>query len=169
MHEREPRDPRWDVVALHVDLAQHGAPVATCRSLYLARRVGRRDGPKAEVPAVPEAPWLRAEWAFAADEGRRYAALSGDRNPIHLHPLLSRWFGFPRPILHGMDGVARAHAALERAAGRPVSRLDARFDRPLPLPGRAAFAAWEADEGAGFALGSPDGAARHVDGQAAFG
>lgn len=34
-------------------------------------------------------------WLLAGDTGRRYGAASGDRNPIHLHPLAARLFGFP--------------------------------------------------------------------------
>ena len=30
------------------------------------------------------------------DVGRRYAAVSGDRNPIHMHPLSAKLFGLPR-------------------------------------------------------------------------
>ena len=47
------------------------------------------------------------------DIGRRYAAVSGDRNPIHLYPLTARAFGFPRAIAHGMWLKARTLAALE--------------------------------------------------------
>jgi len=160
-----PEAPAWEVFACDVTTSQHGAPVATCRSVYLARRVGRRTAPKAAAAAPPEDPAIREDWAFAADEGRRYAALSGDRNPIHLHPLLSRWFGFPRPILHGMDGVARAAASLERVAGRPLTSLTARFDRPVPLPGRVAFRAWVAGDLASYLL---DGQARHVAGEGTY-
>jgi acyl dehydratase len=162
-----PEAPAWEVFACFVTTSQGETPVATCRSVYLARRVGRRTAPRPAEPAPAAEPWLAETWAFQADEGRRYAALSGDRNPIHLHPLLSRWFGFPRPILHGMDGVARAAASLERAWGRPLTALNARFDRPVPLPGQVAFRAWQAAPGqARFLL---DGQARHVEGTARAG
>lgn len=160
----------WEVVACEVTLAQAGVSVASCRSVYLARKRGPRRGAREGGTGLAGTPWLSEPWAFAADEGRRYAALSGDRNPIHLHPWLSRGFGFPRPILHGMDGVARAAAAMERAWGRPLAALEARFDRPVPLPGPVAFTAWETAPGqASFALRSPDGTARHVEGAAETG
>lgn len=34
--------------------------------------------------------------------GRRYGKLSGDFNPIHMHALAAKAFGFPDAITHGM-------------------------------------------------------------------
>ncbi|MEU8740186.1 MaoC/PaaZ C-terminal domain-containing protein [Streptomyces halstedii] len=64
----------------------------------------------AGLPAV-------AEWRLPGDLGRRYGAVSGDRNPIHLHPLTARLFGFPRHLAHGMWTVARCLAEAETGAG----------------------------------------------------
>ena len=47
------------------------------------------------------------------DTGRRYARVSGDANPIHLHALAARAFGQPGAIAHGMWTKARCLAALE--------------------------------------------------------
>ena len=51
------------------------------------------------------------EWRLPGDLGRRYAAVSGDRNPIHLYALTAKAFGFPRQIAHGMWSKARCLAA----------------------------------------------------------
>ncbi|WDV53671.1 MaoC/PaaZ C-terminal domain-containing protein [Streptomyces coeruleorubidus] len=106
-------------------------------STYLARHRTRlpAEAPREEVrkplPAV-------AEWRLAEDVGRRYAAASGDRNPIHLHPLTARLFGFPRAIAHGMWTVARCLAA----HGTPDScRVRAQFRAPVLLPGTVTYAA----------------------------
>ena len=37
-------------------------------------------------------------WRLPADQGRRYAAVSGDYNPIHLYGWAARPFGFKQPI-----------------------------------------------------------------------
>ncbi|MFJ9967424.1 MaoC family dehydratase [Streptomyces avermitilis] len=79
-----------------------------------------------------------AEWRLAGDVGRRYAAVSGDRNPIHLHPLTARLFGFPRAIAHGMWTVARCLA--EQPADASV-HLRAEFRSPVLLPGTVTYAA----------------------------
>ncbi|MEU0893222.1 MaoC/PaaZ C-terminal domain-containing protein [Streptomyces massasporeus] len=114
-----------------------GGLVWESRSTYLARH--RTQGPVAaprEAEArkpLPEA----ARWRLAGDVGRRYGAASGDRNPIHLHPLTARLFGFPRAIAHGMWTVARCLAA----HGVPEScHLRAEFRAPVLLPGEVTYA-----------------------------
>ncbi|MEU9183934.1 MaoC/PaaZ C-terminal domain-containing protein [Streptomyces sp. NPDC048484] len=79
-----------------------------------------------------------AEWRLAEDVGRRYGAASGDRNPIHLHPLTARLFGFPRAIAHGMWTVARCLAE----HGTPQAAvLQAEFKAPVLLPGTVSYGA----------------------------
>ena len=58
-----------------------------------------------------------AIWPVGADIGRAYAAVSGDRNPIHCRGSGARLFGFPGPIAHGMWTKAHALAALEGELG----------------------------------------------------
>ncbi|HEY0636802.1 MAG TPA: MaoC/PaaZ C-terminal domain-containing protein [Pseudonocardiaceae bacterium] len=93
---------------------------------------GRPAGEPGELPPPT------ALWRVPADAGRRYAAVSGDRNPIHLHALAARAFGFRRAIAHGMWTKARCLAALE---GRlPVACVaDVTFARPVFLPSTVAF------------------------------
>jgi acyl dehydratase len=70
---------------------------------------------------------------FAEDAGRRYASVSGDVNPIHLHALSARAFGFDRAIAHGMFSYARVLASLGArvpAAGSSTVW----FRKPVKLP-----------------------------------
>lgn len=141
-----------------------GEPVWESRSGYLARHPVRGAAPAPETSA-PEtsAPALPAvaEWRLPGDLGRRYGSASGDRNPIHLHPLTARLFGFPRPIAHGMWTVARCLAEVEGA--EHVRSLRARFRAPVPLPGTVTYAA----DGSGTAFelrGGPDGERIHLTG-----
>jgi hypothetical protein len=79
------------------------------------------------------------EWRLAGDLGRRYGSVSGDRNPIHMHALSARLFGFPQAIAHGMWTKARALAALEPLPD--AFTVDVSFRKPILLPGRVTFAA----------------------------
>ncbi len=82
------------------------------------------------VERVRDAPV--AEWKLPADLGRRYAAVSGDVNPIHLSALSARAFGFKRAIAHGMWLHARSLAALKSLPDSYQATVE--FRRPVPLP-----------------------------------
>ena len=96
-------------------------PVWQGRSSYLRREKSVVVGVGAAERAAScpsRRVWSRGS-ACLGDTGRRYAAVSGDRNPIHLHPLAARAFGFSSAIAHGMWLKARTLAALSgQAAGR---------------------------------------------------
>lgn len=77
--------------------------------------------------------WTDAfEFAAPASIGRRYARVSGDFNPIHLSSVTARWFGFSRPIAHGMWTLARCVGAL--MGNRDSLSLQAEFRSPAFLP-----------------------------------
>ncbi|MCK8435734.1 hypothetical protein G3I77_22770 [Streptomyces sp. D2-8] len=115
-----------------------GDVVWESRSTYLARHRTHRPAAAPREPEVRKPPPAVAEWRLAGDVGRRYGAASGDRNPIHLHPLTARLFGFPRAIAHGMWTVARclaAHGVTE------CCHVRAEFRAPVLLPGTVTYAA----------------------------
>ncbi|MFE2974232.1 MaoC family dehydratase [Streptomyces sp. NPDC059258] len=93
----------------------------------------------AAAPAAPEDLPARAEWTLPGDLGRRYGTVSGDRNPIHLHPLTARLFGFPRAIAHGMWTAARCLA--EAGDTAEIRSVRAEFKAPVLLPSTVTYAA----------------------------
>jgi acyl dehydratase len=103
-----------------------------------------------------------AIWNVPGDIGRRYAAVSGDRNPIHLHSLSARAFGFSSAIAHGMWTCAHALASLDGRLG-PAHTAAAEFRAPLRIPGRARLRTVRHERGWGMALESLDGEHRHLE------
>ena len=103
----------------------------------------------AAAPAPERAPL--ADWSLPADTGRRFGALTGDRNPIHLHPLTAQLFGFKRPIAHALYLVARLEAALANAGHAPAypAAFETEFKRPTPLPAKLKCVAAAAAGGGG--------------------
>ncbi|SHG19250.1 Acyl dehydratase [Jatrophihabitans endophyticus] len=121
-----------------------GEVVWTGRSTYLRR--GSSSGDKAARRELGAQQGPLARIAVPGDIGRRYAAVSGDRNPIHLHPLTAKAFGFPSAIAHGMWLKARVLASLE---GRLPDAFTAEvsFKLPVLLPTTVAVAATHAGPG----------------------
>lgn len=91
-------------------------------------------------------------WTIGGDIGRRYAKVSGDINPIHMHPLSAKLLGFPRAIAHGMWTKAHALASIDGQLPDAYD-VEVRFQRPVLLPAKALFGNAKADDGRiGFAL-----------------
>jgi acyl dehydratase len=125
-----------------------------------AESTGAHPVATAEPTVVPG----RVTWRLAGDTGRRYAAVSGDHNPIHLYPLTARALGFPRQIAHGMWSLARCVAALENRLPDAVT-VEAAFKKPILLPSTVAFGQDPVDDGIAFSLTSPSSGAPHVLGR----
>ncbi|WP_107774534.1 MaoC family dehydratase [Nocardioides sediminis] len=132
-------------------------------STYLRR--GRGEAGASGGLAIEGAPAGGIEWRLPADLGRRYAAVSGDHNPIHLYPWTARALGFRRQIAHGMWTLARSVAAIENRLPGAVT-VEVAFKRPAFLPGTVAFAD-VVDAGVHtFALTAPRDGSPHVVGRA---
>ena len=140
------RDLRPHPQGTQVDVVTSVSGVWAGVSTYL-----RRTGGPAGSGGEPRRPAGSAVWRVPADIGRRYGAVSGDRNPIHLHPVSAKLFGFPRAIAHGMWTKARCLAALEGRLPESVT-VDVRFKKPLLIPGRVEFSAHEDADGWEFAV-----------------
>lgn len=128
-------------------------------STYLRRGKGEGSSQRKQLAA----PSPNAIWRVPDDIGRRYAEVSGDRNPIHLHPLPAKLFGFPSAIAHGMWTKARALAAFE---GRlpDAYTVDVRFKLPVLLPAKVAFTSWQTGDEWAFELWNATKRKPHLEG-----
>jgi acyl dehydratase len=116
-----------------------------------------------EVESLPGDAPASAEWRLGGDLGRRYASVSGDRNPIHMHSLTAKPLGFPAAIAHGMWTKARCLAALESCLPDAFA-VDVRFRKPILLPGRVEFASVGDGEEIDFTVRDAKRGTRHLDG-----
>ena len=147
------RGTQFDMVA---EASTGGELVWRGRSTYLHRERGGRSGDRLDEALD----WpTTAVWTVAGDIGRRYARVSGDANPIHLHPLTARAFGQPGAIAHGMWTKARCLAALEGSLPDAYA-VDVRFKLPLRIPGRVAFSSRES----AFAVHDAESGRPHLTG-----
>lgn len=122
-------------------------------STYLAKVPQVSDPGRARAPARSDtfvAPVPTGQWRLAGDVGRRYAVVSGDRNPIHLSALTARALGFPRAIAHGMYTASRALATVG-AARTETFTWTVDFAVPVLLPGTVTVRVAADDAAPGFA------------------
>jgi acyl dehydratase len=133
------------------------------RSTYLHRE-SQRNGPEPTAQRNgPDPLHATAEWDVPGDIGRRYAGVSGDRNPIHLHGLAAKLFGQKAAIAHGMWTKARCVAALQGHLPAAFS-VDVAFKLPVLLPAKVAFSSWADGDVRRFALRDARSGKPHLEG-----
>ena len=159
-----PRDhAKGKVVDFVTEARADGQLVWESTSTYLRRGKGSESAEAGlQFDHMPEG---GVEWKLPGDLGRRYAAVSGDRNPIHLYPLTAKALGFPRQIAHGMWSKARCIAAIENRLQDSV-RVEVAFKKPILLPGTVSFATAATGEGHTFSLTRPRDGSPHLLGRA---
>ena len=122
-----------------------GTEVWTSTSTYLRRDKQPAERPtRSPRPETPTGPAMTIR--VPADIGRRYAAVAGDRNPIHLHAWSAKAFGFPSAIAHGMWLQARALATLEGRLPEAFT-VDAAFKTPVFLPSTVELVSARVEDG----------------------
>lgn len=97
----------------------------TADSSYLVKKASNAQ-PKPAQPPVHNGRLLQ-QWPTDGALARRYAALSGDWNPIHLWDWSARLLGQRQAILHGMASAALLEARLPQ----PVSGLQLAFIKTI--------------------------------------
>jgi len=151
------------VYDVEVSVTSDGETIWESTSTYLRLGGGDKENgdPGRTFSPVPNG---GIPWKLPADLGRRYAAVSGDHNPIHLYPITAKAFGFPRQIAHGMWSKARCIAALENRLPDAVT-VEVGFKKPIFLPGTVSFGMRQIGSGFEFSLENPKSGAPHLLGR----
>jgi acyl dehydratase len=128
---------------------------------------GATDGATAMLSAVPFAPSTAVVGnpiVLPADLGRRWAAVTGDFNPIHVSALAAKLFGFRGTIAHGMCVLHQAMAQLPapasqhgRGASNDFTEVDVVFVRPAFLSSTVSVRHKPSDGGTSLQVLTEDG------------
>lgn len=119
-------------------------------STYLVRQNQQSQSKPTALPKLAKTQTAFSTTIFAPhDIGRRYAFVSNDFNPIHLHPLTARAFGYSRAIAHGLWTKARCLACLDLP---PAFECRTQFRSPLFLPSQGELVAVYDDKACQFGL-----------------
>ncbi|HWT89769.1 MAG TPA: MaoC/PaaZ C-terminal domain-containing protein [Solirubrobacterales bacterium] len=158
--------PKGKTFSLETEVLVDGEVVWESTSTMLRRGGSNGDSRKQEknFESLPADAPASAEWKLPGDLGRRYAGVSGDRNPIHMHSLTAKPLGFPGAIAHGMWTKARALAQLENRLPESFE-VEVRFRKPILLPARVEFASQEGGEEILFAVRNAKKGTPHLDGR----
>lgn len=164
--------PKGRTFSLFTEVRADGETVWEGTSTMLRRGQPPADGPQSH--AMDDKPAHRpegdraasGEWRLGGDLGRRYAAASGDRNPIHMHSLTAKPLGFRAAIAHGMWTKARCLAAVENRLPDALE-AEVRFRKPIFLPGRVEFACEAVGPEIAFTVRDAKRKTPHLDGRAA--
>ena len=158
--------PKGKTFSLETEVLVDGEVVWESTSTMLRRGGSNGDSRKQEknFESLPADAPASAEWKLPGDLGRRYAGVSGDRNPIHMHSLTAKPLGCPGAIAHGMWTKARALAQLENRLPESFE-VEVRFRKPILLPARVEFASQEGGEEILFAVRNAKKGTPHLDGR----
>ncbi len=164
--------PRGTQFAIHTEARVGSELVWEEVSVNLRRGTPPVDGVGVDSGTAIEPPSsdslaMSASWRLPGDLGRRYGAISGDLNPIHVHPLTARLFGFSSAIAHGMWTQARCLAALHPLRHQAVT-VEAAFKRPILLPATVAFAEGREHGAVRFGVRDARRDTPHLDGRLTF-
>ncbi len=152
-------EPVWRSVLTILSRAVRDEAAAKAKATQTAS--GSRRAP----PALPGTPLRSLLLRVPEDTGRRYAAVAGDYNPIHLHLITAKLFGFPRAIAHGMWTFSRTLAEASDDLPPGPLQCDVRFSKPVLLPSTVQLRANRIDSGVAFAMSNRDGSTQHLSGQ----
>ncbi len=150
---RVPQGIEFDLITEFLD---EGDKAWSAVTTILSRVAGPRAVVAKSATAVP-APLYAVDSQYhalsvPANQGRRYAKVSSDYNPIHLYAQTARLFGFPKAIAHGMWTAAKILSLLEPKMGPLATRFDVKFKQPVLLPSKSTLKFQVQDGAAQFEL-----------------
>ena len=84
-------------------------------------------------------------WHFQQNLSNDYAKISGDYNPIHLHALFGKLFGFKGKVLHGWCSTSKIISLFESEFESKINSFQVKFIKPFILP-KDAFCEYRINE-----------------------
>jgi acyl dehydratase len=132
-----------------INIKQNGKTVIKCTSSYI--KIRKRKGPKIEkkaeeVPARRKADYTE-ELKYADNIGWKYAAVSGDYNPIHLIGAFAKSTGFPSTIAHGWCSLTKVFTIIEKQTGKDLKNISVAFKTPVPIPNTLSLELYNNEDG----------------------
>lgn len=134
----------------------------------MLRRVKGKDGVKKSATAQEEPNYERhSSWEVVGNTGRKYAAVSGDINPIHLSNPTAKLLGFKKAIIHGMWSLARTGAEVADELPEAFT-YETDFKLPIFMPAWVLLKYTKTDNGIEYKLMDSKDTKPHMAGRFIF-
>ncbi|HZH68361.1 MAG TPA: MaoC/PaaZ C-terminal domain-containing protein [Chitinophagales bacterium] len=119
-----------------MSLSRHGQVVWEQKNinLYLGKKGLGIPGEDIVEGEITE-PDLSTLWSLHPKNAIDFAKVSGDFNPIHLHDITAKIFGFRKQIAHGWYSLCRAVSPMSTTI-KGIHELYGSFKKPLFLPSK---------------------------------
>jgi acyl dehydratase len=140
----------WDSVSTNLSRKKSGA---------------KKGGKKAPAKLAPLK--MSSKISIPAGTGRKYGAVAGDVNPIHLFDATAKAFGFKKAIIHGMWTLAKSAAILDSQLPRKF-RYDVEFKLPIFMPAKVQLQYSNSNEAISMRVMDSKGAKPHMNGHIEF-
>lgn len=103
-------------------------------NLYMGKKgIGEQADEKPQIDIISADKYYN--WTLPVGLGLQYAKVSGDFNPIHLHDLAAKLFGFPKHLIHGWYSLCRSLSPLQSMMNN-THEIYVSFKKPLFLPNK---------------------------------
>ena len=137
MQEQPPRD---RIAGPYLKTKLHDTEKRTVYGAQISKpqKKSVKKSPKKEK-AIPEIASLLNQERLELDltSARKYAAISGDKNPIHTSSFLAKMFGLKNAIMHGWYSVCLAEKKFEKFSQTRIEEISVNIISPISLPSRS--------------------------------
>lgn len=129
----EPHRFGWQFT-INIHVLREGELVWQSLSKNLVRQGRRKKMARVPEEKIPEEAFTNEDlWSLSGGLGRKYAFASGDCNPIHLHAVTAKMFGFDHAIIHGMWTIGRSMTQVQQDLPETYT-VYVKFRQPIFLP-----------------------------------
>jgi len=118
-----------------------------CILLKMVRHGKKVDGKKTTPKEFSDDDVLhQEEWTVDQSLPSRFLDVSGDPNPIHMHPLLGKLFGLPGNIMHGTWIFGKVMQTFEEKCKSSKYKGEIKFIKPFIIPSTGVCKIYKTDD-----------------------
>jgi len=159
---------RGRLIETHIEIFVEGNLAWECTSTFLHKSnkkiFSRTEKSPSNKPLAGQAMQTVASLKLSSADALKYAYISKDTNPIHMHYIPAKLMGFKTTIMHGMLAKARVLAQLETVIDIQHISIDVQFKNAIFLPSQVCLNVALSPQNNTFSLIDSDQRVTHLSG-----